>query len=164
MLVTLCDVRDSGDNREGCSISEEPQAVYTVRTCSGDAWVCLGPRLWYTLCQLTTQHPSHINSDNLRCHKFPSITVRVCVTVSVFVEGCINWWCFGNTHIILSDKYRMYLPATNPLGVWTICWAGHVSAVNVKKRSGKDRHLMKQYRCAYLLIFGVAAQCWYSAV
>ena len=37
MLVTLWGVRDSGDNRQCCSISEEPQAVYTVRACSGDA-------------------------------------------------------------------------------------------------------------------------------
>ena len=36
--------------------------------------------------------------------------------------------------------------------------------VRSTERNGKDGHLMKQYRCADLLIFGVAAQYRYSAV
>ena len=55
----------------------------------------------------TTQHTSYTNSNNLRCHKFPSITETVCVTASVLVMCCINWRYFGNTDIILSDKYRL---------------------------------------------------------
>jgi len=112
----------------------------------------------------TTQHHSSINSNNLWCRTVPSTKTAVLVTVSVFGMCCINWRYFGNTDIILSDKYRLQFPPTSLSGVWKICWAGHVTTVKGTKQSGKDGHLMKQYRCAYLLIFGAAAQYRYSAI
>jgi len=48
--------------------------------------------------------------------------------------------------------------------LWAIGSSGHVIAFNGTERSDKERHVMKQYRCADLLIFGAAAQYRYRAV
>ena len=112
----------------------------------------------------TTQHPSYINSNNLRFRTVPSITATVCFTVSVLGMCCINWRYYGNTVIILSDNYRLQLQPTYLSGVWKIHWAGHVRTIKVTNWSGNGGHLMKPYRCAHLLIFGAVAQYRYSAV
>jgi hypothetical protein len=98
--VTLCYVRDSGDNRKCCSISEEQQGV-----CVGCLyyeimyWSCVGsvfcPRFRNTLRQLTRKHSSSINRNNLRWSEVASITAAIFVIVSVFCMGCINWRYFG---------------------------------------------------------------------
>ena len=78
--------------------------------CENMFWGCVslsGSEITKLLCQLTTQHPSYTNSNNLRCRKVPSITAAVCVTVIVLGMCCINWRCFRNTDIILSDKYYL---------------------------------------------------------
>ena len=135
-------------------------------------WVYLGPRLRHKLCQLTTQHNTlPIQTVTLwDAAQFPALQQQP-VSQSVCCIGmcCINWWYFGNTDIILSDKYRLYLPPNNPPD------CGRSVELATLVRSTERREMARTdiwwSNTAVLICWyvvqqhntGTAAQYWYSS-